>query len=74
MLWGAKWKVVPFPTALTCDVWKSCGEVSQKFQIMLFLPLIVLPLKYHCILSWGLILVLLKSKVINFSDARSSLL
>lgn len=72
-----KWKVVPFPTALTYDVWKSCREVRQKFQvtkhfqIMLFLTLIVLPLKYPCILSWDSNLVLWK--VTNFSDARSSL-
>lgn len=70
MLWGTKWKIVPFSTALTRDVWKSFREVSQKFQItehfqiMLFLPLIVLPLKYPCILSRGLILVL--RKVITF--------
>lgn len=70
MLWGTKWKIVPFSTALTHDVWKSFREVSQKFQItehfqiMLFLPLIVLPLKYPCILSRGLILVL--RKVITF--------
>lgn len=70
MLWGTKWKIVPFSTALTRDVWKSFREVSQKFQItehfqiMLFLSLIVLLLKYPCILSWGLIPVL--RKVIAF--------
>lgn len=74
MLWGTKWKIVPFSTALTRDVWKSVREVSQKFQItehfqiMLFLPLIVLPLKYPCILSWGLILVLRKVFTFHMQD------
>lgn len=74
MLWGTKWKIVPFWTALTRDVWKSFREVSQKFQItehfqiMLFLPLIVLPLKYPCILSQGLILVLRKVITLRMQD------